>query len=189
MASSVARWVLRISAAGAVGAAVVSGVYATQAQAAPHRGGTFPVSAAASRSADTDHRRVVPLDGFLLTYLPDGVGAASDFDYEWAGVRFHTRDWESRVGEGWRVDLTAQTLRGQRLADLTALQDFLTDYEQKDPDAWRLRPFHNGAHPGLICDDQAFWLVQPGVAVSIRIDRDRFSHADLVRTARSIRLL
>ncbi|MGA8113529.1 MAG: hypothetical protein WCA46_07710 [Actinocatenispora sp.] len=190
MRSSVTRWVLRATAVGAVGTALVSGIAATQAQAAQRDGTARP---SAPQASDTTDRGVIlrdvhqdasiPLDGFTISYLPDGVGTVSDFEYEWGEVKFHTKDWESRIGEGWRVDLTVQTLRGDRLADTAALRAYLTEYQEKDPDTWHLTAFRNGSYHGFVSSDQAFWLVRPGLAASVKIDRDRFSHDELVDTA------
>ncbi|BCJ35673.1 hypothetical protein Athai_31760 [Actinocatenispora thailandica] len=131
-------------------------------------------------------RRAPVLDGFRLTHLPTGLGTPSDFEYEWNDVTFHSRDWESRHGAGWRVDLTIETLRGDRLSSLAALRGYLTDYLEQDPGSWRLRPVPVGSHPGLRTDDRVFWLVRPGLAVSVDMDPERYGPSELLRTARGV---
>lgn len=160
----------------AVGAFAVVGPAAAQA----HAGGVVEQGVVSAVSG----RQLGSLDGFVIGYLPDGVGTPSDFQYEWGDVTFHTRDWESRTDSGWQVDLTVQTLRGDRLDDLDAVRDFLVDYLEKDPDGWRLEPFRNGHYRGYLADDQAFWFVRPGVAASVRIDRERYDRTELTATAR-----
>lgn len=47
------------------------------------------------------------LDGFTIGYLPDQIDdqtSVSDFDYEWGGVSFSSRVWETTLegeGPGW----------------------------------------------------------------------------------------
>ncbi|GIJ77400.1 hypothetical protein SAMN05443287_112151 [Micromonospora phaseoli] len=108
------------------------------------------------------------LDGFHIGQVPDGVGdEVSDFASEWDDVRFASRVWERQVPDGHRADLRVHVLRGDRLADLTALRDFLCAYHERDPVEWRLEEFQHGDGPGLTDGGQAFWLVEPGVAVTV----------------------
>jgi len=125
------------------------------------------------------------LDGFVIESLPDGLGTPSDFEYEWEDVRFHSRVWETGPdSEGaYRVDLTAKTLRGEKLTDLEALKSFLIEYEEKDPDSWERRAGKVGEHDGLATGDEVFYFVSPGVAAEVSIDHERFSEQDLLDTA------
>ena len=131
-------------------------------------------------------RAVIPLDGFSITHVPRGVGPLeSEFAYEWEDVSFHSRVWESGSDqEGYRVDLTVQTMRGSSLTGLEAVRSYLTDYLEKDPKEWELRRVKVGRHQGYRDDDRIFWWVSPGVAASVRIDRSRFGDPDLLGTAR-----
>lgn len=130
-------------------------------------------------------QRADTLDGFVIESLPDGLGTPSDFEYEWEDVRFHSRVWETGPDpEGaYKVDLTAKTLRGERLTDLEALKTFLIEYEEKDPDSWQLRAVKVGEHDGLATGDEVFYFVSPGVAAEVSIDHERFTEEDLLNTA------
>lgn len=113
------------------------------------------------------------LDGFHIGYLPAGVGAAvSDFATEWEDVRFATRVWERQVEDGYRVDLRVHVLRGERLTDLGAVREFLADYHERDTATWELADLAHPDGPGLVGDTEAFWLVEPGVAVDVLVDPD-----------------
>lgn len=114
------------------------------------------------------------LDGFRLGHVPDGVGTeVSDFASEWDEVTIAARVWERQVDEGYRVDLRVHVLRGDRLSDLAALHDFLADYHERDPAAWDMDDFPHPDGPGLIGGSEAFWLVEPGVAVDVLVDPER----------------
>ena len=130
-------------------------------------------------------QRADTLDGFVIDSLPDGLGTPSDFEYEWEDVRFHSRVWETGPDpEGaYKVDLTAKTLRGEKLTDLEALKTFLIEYEEKDPDSWELRAVKVGEHDGLATGDEVFYFVSPGVAAEVSIDHERFTEEDLLNTA------
>ncbi|MGV9309218.1 hypothetical protein ACWDLG_38105 [Nonomuraea sp. NPDC003727] len=112
-----------------------------------------------------------PLDGFEIGHVPRGVGdRVSDFSYEWEDVRFAARVWERRLDDGgFRVDLRVLVLRGERLSTPRALRGFLSEYLEGD-----LR-------------DTAHRLVEPGVAVVVRIDGARFGREELRATATGIR--
>ncbi|MGC5051971.1 hypothetical protein ACLQ2S_11035 [Micromonospora sp. DT48] len=108
------------------------------------------------------------LDGFHIGQVPVGVGdEVSDFDNEWDDVRFTSRFWERQTPDGYQVDLRVHVLRGDRLIDLDALHAFLAEYHEQDPAQWQLTEFQHGDSPGLTDDVQAFWLVEPGVAVNV----------------------
>lgn len=126
------------------------------------------------------------VDGFVLGYLPPGLGAlVADFRTEWGGVAFSSRVWERRLpdGSGHRVDAKLNVMRGERLHDLAALRGFLAEYHEKDPADWHLVEFEHPEGAGLRSTGFAFWLVRPGTAVSLRLDPDRFDDAELIRTA------
>ena len=128
----------------------------------------------------------IALDGFVITHVPREVGPLeSEFAYEWEDVAFRSRVWESGSDQdGYSVDLTVQTMRGPALTDLEAVRSYLTEYLEKDPKEWELRRLRVGRYEGYRDDDRIFWLVSPGVAASVRIDRSRFCDAELVGTAR-----
>lgn len=118
------------------------------------------------------------IGGLAVTYLPEGLGDPSDFEFEWGGVRFVQRVWESRVdGGAWRVDLQVQAMRGDRLTDLAAFRDYLVEYHERGDD-WKPEPF---GPDGLAAERDAARLLGPGLAVEVR---DPFGRQgpDAVRT-------
>ena len=147
--------------------------------------------AASAHSPAAQHWPDAPrIDGFTVCLLPEGVGnLVSDFAYSFDGVDFRSKVWESGPDAtgGYRQDLDVGVLRGKRLASRPALYRFLTDYEQRPSDEWRFVPFTVHGHPGYLGRDEAFWLVEPGIAIKISVDRDRFSVADVVLVAEGIR--
>jgi hypothetical protein len=127
-----------------------------------------------------------PLDGFAITRLPAGIGPlVSDFEYEWEEVAFRSRVWERGPDSSgaYRVDLDVKVLRGDRLADLASLRDFLAYYHERDPETWELTEFDHDGLPGFYSQREAFWLVQPGVAIEVTVDTERYSPRTLLRTA------
>ena len=130
-------------------------------------------------------QRACTLDGFVIEHLPDGIGTPTDFEYEWEDVSFHSRVWETGPDPegGYKVDLTVKTLRGEKLTDLEALKAFLTEYEEKDPESWDLRPIKVGQYDGLAAEDEVFYFISPGVAAEVSIDLSRFTEQDLLDTA------
>ena len=121
--------------------------------------------------------------GVQFGYLPDGLGQASDFNYEYDDVTFVARVWESQVPDGWRVDADLDAMSGARLTTGQALHDWFIAYEDRPPAEARYVPVRVHSHPGWISRDQLFWLVRPGLAVSVQLDASRWSMADVVRTA------
>lgn len=149
-------------------------------------GPTAPTAASTTSTRHCDDTRGGRLDGFAIDVVPDGVGSnVSDFDYEWEGVTFASRVWETGPADdgAYQVDLNVKVLRGERLRDLPALLDFLAYYHERDLDSWELTDYAHTDGPGYIGDGEAFWLVEPGVAVSVRLAPERFDAADLRRTA------
>lgn len=146
---------------------------------------------ASAASPTAHHRAHAPrVDGFTVCLLPGGVGnLVSDFVYSFDDVDFRSLVWESGpdAAGGYRQDLDVGVLRGQRLTSRGALYRFLTDYEQRPSDEWRFVPFTVHGRPGYLGRDEAFWLVEPGVAIKVSVDRDRFSVADVVLVAEGIR--
>ncbi|MFU8854264.1 hypothetical protein ACNAW0_25240 [Micromonospora sp. SL1-18] len=127
------------------------------------------------------------LDGFRIGHVPHGVGAeVSDFATEWEDVTSATRVWERQVDEGYRVDLRVHVLRGDRLVDLAALHDFLAEYHERDPAGVELAEFAHPDGPGLIGEDEAFWLVEPGVAVDVLVDPEHHDPSALRATAEAV---
>jgi hypothetical protein len=121
------------------------------------------------------HRDGGELDGFHIGHLPSSVGdLVSDFTSEWGDVTFATRVWERQVEDGHRVDLRVHVLRGDRLGALAKLRDLLAEYHERDPRAWVLTEFQHVEGPGFIGDTEVFWLADPGVAVNVLIDPNRF---------------
>lgn len=129
------------------------------------------------------------VDGFSVDWLPDGLGASvSDFTYTFDGVDFRSKVWESGPGSdgGYRQDLSVDVLRGAVLSSSRELYRFLTDYEQRPPEQWRFVPFSINGHAGFLGRDEAFWLVRPGVAIKVAVDRTHFHAYDVLLTAEGI---
>ncbi|MFR9777848.1 hypothetical protein ACL02O_17565 [Micromonospora sp. MS34] len=127
------------------------------------------------------------LDGFRVGHLPAGVGAeVTDFATEWDDVTFATRVWERHVDEGYRVDLRVHVLRGARIADLAALRDFLGEYHERAPDGGKWDAFPHPDGPGLIGAGEAFWLVEPGLAVDVLVDPEYHDGPILAAVARAV---
>lgn len=142
------------------------------------------VGAAAVLAGPAGSAAASDLGGLELSYLPAGLGSSSDFAYQDYGVTFTARVWESGSdADGWHVDLHVIVMRGDRLSDATALHDWFIAYEGRPVEESQYRPMRIHGQPCWMSADQVFWLVQPGLAVSVRIDRSRWSLDDLLRTA------
>ncbi|MFD0774862.1 hypothetical protein ACFQZ2_13060 [Streptomonospora algeriensis] len=144
--------------------------------------GPLPTPSAGSAVKEAGMRE---LAGFTVDHLPEGIGGrVTDFRTEWGGVAFASRVWERELPDGgYSVDLKINILRGERLADLPAVQAFLAEYHERDPEDWDLRPFRHGGSRGQRTDVLAFWLVEPGLAAEVRLDTARFSSVELTATA------
>lgn len=117
------------------------------------------------------------LDGLAVGHLPDRLGTASDFEFEWGEVAFVQRVWESEVEPGvWRVDLQVQVMRGAVLEDLDALRDFLVEYHERGDD-WKAEPF---GEDGFASEREVARFLAPSLAVEVRDPFDR-QGADQVR--------
>ncbi|MDT0302184.1 hypothetical protein [Streptomonospora wellingtoniae] len=125
------------------------------------------------------------LAGFTVGHLPEGVGGqVSDFHTEWGGVAFSSRVWERELPDGgYTVDLKVNVLRGERLGDLAAVRDFLSEYHERDMADGALRPFRHGEAAGHRIDGLVFWLVEPGLVVEVRLDPAHFGESALTATA------
>ncbi|APC36549.1 hypothetical protein A9R04_18500 [Nocardiopsis dassonvillei] len=130
------------------------------------------------------------LDGFTIGYLPDQIDdqtSVSDFDYEWGGVSFSSRVWETTLeGGGARVVLQVLVMRGDRLTDLSAVRDFLTHYHERSPD-WELTEFDNNGLTALHGETEAFWTPFRGAAVEVRDAFGLVGQQELLTTARGVR--
>lgn len=105
------------------------------------------------------------IGGLAVGFLPDRLGVASDFEFEWGGVDFVQRVWETRSDDGaWRVDLQIQALRGEHLADLDGLRAFLAEYHERGDD-WKPEPIGDD---GLASEREVARLLAPGLAVEVR---------------------
>jgi hypothetical protein len=126
------------------------------------------------------------LDSFVIGHIPSDVGqSVSDFTYEPEdGITFTSRVWERQTDEGSAVDLTVSVIRGDQLTTLDQLRDFMAGYHERDPNSWT--DVQIGPHPGLKDTNQAFWLVEPSVALSVTLDTDRFGEPELLTVAEAI---
>ena len=122
------------------------------------------------------------------TECQSAVGTSTDFDYSYDDVDFVARVWESRSPMGgWRVDQDIDVMRGARLTDGQALHDWFIAYEGRAPwEAQYLSVLVHG-HPGWLSRGQVFWLQRPGLAVSVSVDRARWSVLDVTETGWSAR--
>ncbi|HZZ96342.1 MAG TPA: hypothetical protein VFE19_04985 [Jatrophihabitantaceae bacterium] len=139
---------------------------------------------AAGRAAACPPAPATVIDSIAFGHLPSGLGTASDFSYHFSRVDFVARVWESRTDNGWQVDLDIDVMRGARLSSGRALHDWFIRYEQRDPTPNYHRVRVHG-QPGWLCRDQLFWLLRPGLAVSVQLDGTRWPRKEVVRTARS----
>ncbi|GLY20539.1 hypothetical protein [Micromonospora sp. NBRC 101691] len=134
-----------------------------------------------------DGRNGGELSGFRIGHVPAGVGdLVSDFATEWDDVRFASRVWERETAEGVRVDLRVHVLRGDRLATLADLRDFLAEYHERDPADAAFTEFRHGELPGLVGATEAFWLVTPGVAVDVLLDATVGGQPELLAVATGV---
>lgn len=156
----------------------------------PLASATEPGGGSACRAVVARQHAHPSLDGMAIGSLPAGLGAlVSDFAYEWGDVSFRSRAWESGpdVQGAYRVDLKITVLRGPTLHDASAVRSFLAWYLERDPDTWARAGFRHWDGPGYQAEDEMFWLAEPGVAVLVKLDQERFSQAALQRTACGVR--
>jgi hypothetical protein len=155
-------------------------------------GGTVVAGASALAAAPVHLQVASPptVDGFVVGWVPRSLAGdnISDFTYSFDDVDFRSKVWESGPDSSgaYHVDLDVGVLRGDALSSSAALYQFLTDYEQRPADEWHFVPFTLHGHPGYLGRDEAFWLVRPGLAVRISLNRDRFSAGDVVMVAEGI---
>ncbi|WDZ84287.1 hypothetical protein [Micromonospora cathayae] len=128
------------------------------------------------------------LDGFRVGYVPAGVGdLVTDFATEWDDVRFASRMWERETAEGASVDLRVHVLRGDRLATLADLGDFLAGYHERAADDPTLTEFRHGDLSGLIGATEAYWLVEPGVGVNVLAAPEAVDAQELAAVVQAVR--
>jgi len=130
------------------------------------------------------------LDGVQLRHLPAGLGGSTDFEYEYDDVAFVARVWESGSDDaGWSVDLDVDVMRGDRLSSPRALDDWFIPYEDRPADEVSYHRVRIHGRLGWATRDEVFWLVRPGLAIAMTLDRHRWSHAALMRAARATRTI
>ncbi|BCL12894.1 hypothetical protein [Micromonospora sagamiensis] len=116
-----------------------------------------------------------------------GVGdLVTEFATEWDDVRFASRMWERETVDGARVDMRVHVLRGDRLASLANLRDFLAEYHERDSSTPALIESRIGTAPGMIGATEAFWLVAPGIGVNVIVAPEAVDLPGLAAVAGSI---
>jgi hypothetical protein len=161
-------------------ARVIAGVAVITGVALPTAAAASPDGRSVTSSADTEPVAVV--DGIEIDYLPAGLGRPSDFRYDYSGVKFASRVWESQTPEGWSVDLDVVVMRGAHMRTKAMFRRWFVDYEARSPEPTYI-PFGVHMHYGWLAKDQLFWWIRPGLAVSIQLDHSRWSTYDVVQTA------
>jgi hypothetical protein len=122
------------------------------------------------------------VDGIAFDFLPTGLGGASDFRYDYAGVNFVSRVWESRTDAGWSVDLDIVVMRGAHMRTKAMFRRWFVGYEDRAPTPTYI-PFGVHRHYGWLAKDQLFWWLRPGLGVSVQLDHGRWPSYDVVQTA------
>jgi hypothetical protein len=131
---------------------------------------------------------VSDIGGFSLGRLPDDIGpSVSEFSYEWEGVSFRSRVWETEHDEGFRVDLKITVLRGEELADADALRTFLARHHEWDLDTWTPVQADLGGLRGYAGEKVVFFLHEPGVGIEVFSPSARHHPAELRAIATAIR--
>ena len=127
------------------------------------------------------------IEGVVFGHLPSGLGRRSDFRYHFAGVHFVAAVWERgpNPGGGYRESLDAVVMHGPRLDGPRALHDWYLRYQQRPARACRYRRLRIHGHHGWTCRDQVFWLMRPGMAVSVELDRRWWGHGVVLRIAQA----
>jgi hypothetical protein len=134
------------------------------------------------------HASATTVGGMDIGYLPAGLGTPSDFQYEFDSVRFASRVWESGDDtNGWHVDLDVVVMRGSRLRTPSALHRWFIAYQRRPVELAHYRRVTVNAATGWACRDQVFWLLRPGLAMSVMVDRTRWNEPTVLRIARSVR--
>jgi hypothetical protein len=161
-------------------ARVLAGAAVVTAVALPATAVASPDGGPATHGAAVEPVAVV--DGIEFDYLPSGLGRPSDFRYDYSGVDFASRVWESRTPGGWSVDLDVVVMRGAHMSTKAMFRRWFVDYEARSPEPTYI-PFGVHKHYGWLAKDQLFWLIRPGLAVSIQLDHSRWASYDVVQTA------
>lgn len=169
-----------VAGVAALGLAVLLPVFGSPAADAATVAGPVAAGTAAANG------RALPttVGAMRFSWLPAGLGQPSSFDYSYGSVDFSSTVWESETADGWQVDLHLTVLSGGALSGGQALYDWFTDYQQRPPEEVDYRPVTVRGQPGWLTGDQLFYLVRPGLAVSITVDPSRWSTADLWGIAR-----
>ncbi|MBC9955668.1 hypothetical protein [Yimella sp. cx-51] len=125
-------------------------------------------------------QRSATIHGITFAKLPQGLGAMSTFesttDDDTAVV---SQVWESEDEEGWTVDLSISVYRSPGLTSPRAFHDWLVPWQERPVDEAQYRRTIVRRTTVWIGHDQAFWLAEPGVGVSVRLDTKRWSIGDL----------
>lgn len=141
--------------------------------------GTSPALSAGTPAG----RHQAVIGDVAFDYLPSGLGRPSEFTYEFQGVHFVSRVWETYLGTaGWRSDLDIVVMHGAHLQNPQEFQRWFVAYEERYPKPTYL-PFRIHRHAGWLTQDQLFWLIRPGLAVSVTFARPPWTTYDAVQTA------
>jgi hypothetical protein len=159
---------------------VLAGVAVVTAVALPATAVASPDGRPAKHSASGEPVTVV--DGIEFDHLPAGLGRPSDFRYDYSGVDFASRVWESPTPAGWSVDLDVVVMRGAHMRTKAIFRRWFVRYESRSPEPTYI-PFGVHKHYGWLAKDQLFWWIRPGLAVSVQLDHSRWATYDLVQTA------
>ncbi|MBD2759341.1 hypothetical protein IEE94_07425 [Yimella sp. cx-573] len=154
---------------------------ATYAPAAPTSSASKTTSSAErSNTKAPAAQRSATIDGITFAKLPQGLGAVSTFesttDDDTAVV---SQVWESEDEEGWTVDLSISVYRSPGLTSPRAFHDWLVPWQERPVDEAQYRRTIVRRTTVWIGHDQAFWLADPGIGVSVRLDTKRRSIGDL----------
>jgi hypothetical protein len=158
---------------------VLAGVAVVTAVALPATAFASPDGRPATHSASGEPATVV--DGIEFDHLPAGLGRPSDFRYDYSGVNFASRVWESPTPAGWSVDLDVVVMRGAHMRTKAIFRQWFVHYEARSPEPTYI-PFGVHKHYGWLAKDQLFWWIRPGLAVSVQLDHSRWATYDVVQT-------
>lgn len=131
-------------------------------------------------------RSAAEVGGVAFPGLPEGLGELSVFDSEDDGVAITTGVWESAGPDGGTaVDLSVTVVRAERFTSPVALHDWLVPWQERPADEAVYEPVLIAGGEAWLASDQVFWLLRPGVGVSITLDESRFDTAALPNMATS----
>jgi hypothetical protein len=146
-----------------------------------------PGAAAAGAARPAPAGQSTTVGGFVFERLPAGLGARSDFVYDYDDVDFTSAVWETGpdADGAYHVDLDVVVMHGARLSGARALHDWFIAYEERPPAEVHYVPVRVHGHRGWVCRDEVFWLVRPGLALAVELDRTRWTRTDVLKVARS----